>query len=181
MPSAKAVCVTGMPGCGKEEFLKIAAEVGLPIIRMGDVVREEARKRGISLTDMGVGGMANEEREIHGADIWARRTLEQISNDRVVIDGVRSPAEVEAFREAFGGCLIVVAIHASPRTRYERISSRRRKDDIATEEQLRSRDQRELRWGLGKVIALADYMIVNEGSLEDFRKEARDVLRRVFG
>lgn len=181
MSATRAVCVTGMPGCGKEEFVKVALQEGLPVIRMGDVVREEARRRGIFLTDEGVGGMAKEERRIHGPDIWALRTLERIKSERVVIDGVRSLAEVEAFRKAFADCLIIVAVHASPRTRYARIASRRRRDDIATEEEFRVRDERELRWGLGQVIALADYMIVNEGSLEEFHRKAREVLKRVFG
>lgn len=161
--------------------MKIASRMGLPVIRMGDVVREEASRRGISLTDEGVGGMAHEERQVHGPDIWARRTLERVSTDRVVIDGVRSPDEVNAFREAFADHLCIVAVHASPGTRYRRISRRGRKDDVVTEEQLRLRDQRELRWGLGKVIALADYMIVNEGSLDDFIGETQEVLRKIFG
>jgi dephospho-CoA kinase len=181
MPSRKAICVTGMPGCGKEEFLKIASQAGLPVVRMGDVVREEASRRGISLTDEGVGGMAHQERQVHGPDIWARRTLERISDQNVVIDGVRSPAEVDTFRAAFGGRVTVVAVHASPRTRYKRISSRGRSDDVLTEEEMKVRDGRELKWGLGKVIALADYMIVNEGSLRDFKREAEEVLRKVLG
>lgn len=181
MPSRKALCITGMPGCGKEEFIKIASKAGLPIIRMGDVVREEASRRGIPTTDEGVGGMAHEERRKHGPDIWAKRTLKRVSFDQVVIDGVRSLYEVQAFRKAFGNGLVIVAVHASPRTRYERISNRRREDDVLTAEQFKARDERELGWGLGDVIALADYMIVNEGSLEEFEREAKRVLNEVFG
>ncbi len=39
------VCVTGMPGCGKEEVARIAERMGFSVVRMGDVVREEAARR----------------------------------------------------------------------------------------------------------------------------------------
>lgn len=177
----RALCITGMPGCGKEEVLKVAVEGGYAVVRMGDVVRAEAARRGLPATDAGVGGMAHEERERHGPAVWARRTLAEATADDLVIDGIRSLHEVAYFREAFGEALTVVAVHASPRTRHRRIARRQRRDDAETEEALRRRDERELAWGLGQVIALADRMIVNEGSLEDLRKGAGRLLQEVFG
>jgi len=38
-----------------------------------------------------------------------------------------------------------------------------------------------LSWGLGDVIATADVMLVNEGTLEDFRRQARAALGRLHG
>ncbi|MFQ5552343.1 MAG: AAA family ATPase [Thermoplasmata archaeon] len=180
MGGGKALCVTGMPGSGKEAFLAIATKRGLPIIRMGDVVRQEAARRGIDFTDVGVGGMADREREEHGRDIWAQRTLERIETDRVVIDGLRSLEELDAFTRRFTDGVVLVAVHASQGTRYRRIAQRARQDDIDSEVAFRTRDRRELRWGLGGLIALADEMVVNEGDLEAFRAEARAILERVF-
>ncbi len=125
--------------------------------------------------------MAHEERERHGPEVWARRTLEQTLADDLVIDGVRSLDEVAYFRKATGDALTVVAVHASPRTRHARIAERQRRDDAVTEHELRRRDERELSWGLGRVIVLADRMIVNEGSLEDLRARAGRLLQEVFG
>ncbi len=181
MGTARALCITGMPGCGKEEFLQVASKAGHNVIRMGDVVREEAARRGIAATDEGIGGMAHREREIHGSEVWAVRTLELVEVDQVVIDGIRSLEEVTFFRKAFGDAIAVVAVHASPQTRFNRIRGRAREDDIESEREFQIRDQRELEWGLGQVIALADHVIVNEGGLEGFRKEAKRVLRLVFG
>lgn len=177
----RALCITGMPGCGKEEVLQVAAEGGFAVVRMGDVVRAEAARRGIPATDAGVGGMADEERRLHGPAVWARRTLEAVQADEIVIDGVRSLHEVVHFQKAFGEGLTVVAIHASPRTRHRRIAERAREDDALTEEDLRQRDERELSWGLGHVIAMADRMIVNEGNLEALQSQARALLQEIFG
>src|SRR5437016_13319431 len=94
-----------MPGCGKEEVLVVAKNLGFSIVRMGDVVREEAQRRGLPITDATVGGMAHAERESHGFGIWAERRLPRILGERVVVDGLRGRAELEVFRKAFGEAL----------------------------------------------------------------------------
>jgi len=177
----RVVCLTGMPGCGKEEALAVAQTLGFAVVRMGDVVREEALRRGLPISDTTVGGMAHAERQIQGMGVWAERTLSRISGERVLVDGLRGRAELEVFRNSFGDDLSVVAVHASPRTRYERMLRRRRTDDAGSIEAFRARDLRELSWGLGDVIATADVMLVNEGTLEEFRRQARTALGRLHG
>ncbi|TLZ47003.1 MAG: flagellar hook-basal body complex protein FliE [Methanobacteriota archaeon] len=177
----RVVCLTGMPGCGKEEALAVAQSLGFSIIRMGDVVREEANRRGLPITDAAVGGMANAERQTHGLGVWAERTLPRIRGDRVFVDGLRGRAELEVFRKAFGDDLVVVAVHASPKTRYDRMLRRQRRDDAASPEAFHARDVRELGWGLGDAIAMADIMLVNEGTLEEFRRQAKAALERLHG
>jgi dephospho-CoA kinase len=180
-PSVRVVCVTGMPGCGKEEVLAVAQKIGFSIVRMGDVVREEAVHRGLPITDAAVGGMAHAERQAHGLGVWAERTLPRIQGERVLVDGLRGRAELDVFRGAFGDALSVVAVHASPKTRYERMMRRRRTDDAGSMDAFQARDLRELSWGLGDVIATADVMVVNEGTLEEFRRQARAALERLHG
>ncbi len=177
----KVLCVTGMPGCGKEEFLKVAGEHGFTVVRMGDVVREEGRKRGIGASDEAIGGFAHSEREAHGYGVWAERTLPRVRGERVVIDGLRGSKELEAFRRALGESVEVVAIHAAPKVRFARLQGRSRSDAPASWEEFLVRDARELRWGLGDVIATADHMVVNEGDLGAFRAIARAVLEGVLG
>ena len=170
------ICVTGMPGCGKEEFVRVAAERGLAVVRMGDVVREEAKRRDLKFSDDSVGGMAHEERVRHGFGVWAERTVSFIQDKATVIDGIRGREEVEVYRRTWGDRLVVVAIHASPATRYARIRKRRRGDDVLSKEEFQRREERELGWGLAEVIATADHLIVNEGDLAYMRKESGRVL-----
>jgi hypothetical protein len=42
--------------------------------------------------------------------------------------------------------------------------------------ELNGRDERELSWGIGRVISLADYMIVNDGTLDEFKTKAREFI-----
>ena len=170
-----------MPAAGKEEFQKVAAAEGYVIVRMGDVVRGEARRRGLPITDAAVGGMAHTEREKHGAAIWAERTIPHARAERVCIDGLRSAAELATFRNAFGRGLVVFAVTAPPEMRWQRVQRRRRADDATSWGEFLRRDARERGWGLEEVIAAADVRIVNEGTLEEFYEHVRRALRKIDG
>lgn len=173
------VLVTGMPGSGKSVVSEVARELGIPVYTMGDVVREETLKRFGSITPELMVETSKKLREEHGEEVVAVRTAEKILRENphatiVLVDGVRSPIEVDVFRRF--GDVIVIAVHASPRTRYERLRKRGRPGDPIVYEDFARRDLTELSFGLGNVIALADYMIVNEGSIDEARELARRVL-----
>src|SRR4030066_1423281 len=104
----KILVTTGMPGSGKEEFLKCCESRKAKIIRMGDIVREKAKEFGLDASDSSVGALANDERKRYGMDIWAKRTIPFVGGDLVVIDGTRGPAEIQGFKHAFGENLKVV-------------------------------------------------------------------------
>ncbi len=171
----KVIAFTGLPGSGKSEAVNVAKEMGIKVVRMGDEIRKEARKMGLELNDKNLGKIADEMRREHGMDIWARRCLPEIKNDMVIIDGIRNIEEVELFRQHIKN-FILIAIHASPNTRYERMMKRGREDDSLSEEDLKERDERELRWGIGNVVAMADIVVANEGSLDEFRKKIKKIL-----
>ncbi len=166
---------TGMPGSGKTACAKFAAARNIPVVRMGDLVWAEVKSCGLELTDLNVGTLATSERQEHGYGIWAARTVpvveEKHSNSTaVIIDGIRGDAELKVFQERFGARFVNVALHSNPKIRYERIvKGRQRADDVMSEDEFRARDERELSWGIGNAIALADHMIVNEGTLEDLK------------
>ena len=176
----KAIAFTGMPGAGKTEAVNVAKEMGIEIISMGDEVREEARRRDLEINDENLGRIASEMREKYGMDIWARRCLKRIVEEMkgreiLVIDGIRNIEEVETFKKSIKD-FILVAIHASPSIRYERLMKRGREDDSSKLEDLKKRERREMAWGIGNVIAMADIVIINEGSKEEFRKKIREIL-----
>jgi dephospho-CoA kinase len=176
----KVIVLTGMPGAGKEEFVKVAVETGYGVIRMGDVVREEAGRRQIMMDDRGVGGFANQEREAHGPGIWAERCLQALGKEDTVIDGSRSLEELYVFRRSLGEGLRLVAIHSSPGQRFLRLQKRARYDAPHDREAFMERDKRELGWGIGSLIAMADVMLVNESDLEHFRAIAAEELGRAW-
>jgi len=170
-----------MPGSGKSVFSEAARALGIPVVSMGDVVRLEAVKRGLSQDAKTIAQLAKTLREEGGACAVAKLTLERTPPAPVVvIDGVRSLDEVEFFRRAFEKVL-VLAIHSSPRTRFTRLMARCREDDPKRWEEFVERDRRELAMGVGEVIALSDYVLANEGlSREEFLRLCKEWLNRVL-
>lgn len=172
MIDMRVLLIAGMPGAGKEELLNVARSMGIPFLRMGDIVREYHATSG---TDLSVGTFANAQREELGKDIWAKRALERMKGDLFLVDGCRSMDEVRSYRD-LGGDVLVVGISAPPKARYERLVKRGRDDAPRSIEEFDARDSREMGWGLSDVLALADIMIVNDSDLESFKLKAAIVL-----
>lgn len=170
----RIILVAGMPGSGKEELLTVARGMGLPFLRMGDLVREayaESHPEGMT-----TGQFADSEREVHGRDVWARRALERMDGETFLVDGCRSMDEVDAYR-SLGEEVLILGIHAPPAARYDRLVRRGRDDAPRNRGEFEARDAREMGWGLSDVMALADVMIVNDGPLGVFRARSAEVLR----
>jgi len=175
--------VTGMPGSGKDVVREVFRELGFPIVVMGDEVRAEAERRGLPFTPENLGKIMLQLRAEEGVGVLAKRCLPKIkalNSQVVVIDGIRSLDEVAEYKNVYPD-LRIVAVHASPKTRFERLVKRNRSDDPKDWKTFNERDMRELSVGLGNVIATADVMSVNEGTLKDFRQRIRQLLNQEFG
>ncbi|MEZ0290850.1 MAG: AAA family ATPase [Sulfolobales archaeon] len=180
-----AILITGLPGSGKSIVSTVARECGLPVYTMGDIVREEILRRGLQASPQVFRRVSIILREELGLDAIAKLTLDKICrsvdprSEYIVIDGVRSLDEVRFFKRHFKEC-IILAIHASPQTRFSRLSKRGREDDPRDWSEFESRDLQELSLGIGSVIALADIVLLNEEvGLEEFKVLSRRVIERI--
>jgi dephospho-CoA kinase len=175
------VGLAGMPGAGKSVVVNVARAGGYGVIVMGDEVRDEARRRGLEPTPENLGRIMLELRRLEGETAIAKRCVPKIlakAEGKVIVDGIRSLAEVEEFKRHFPK-FALIAVHASPETRFKRLFHRQRSDDPKNWEIFHERDMRELSVGLGNVIAMAEHIIVNEESLETAKKQAATILKRI--
>ncbi len=183
MKEKVVIGVAGMPGAGKATVRRIIQRMGCSAVVMGDVVREEARRRGLEPTPNNLGRIMLRLREEEGPAVVAQRCIPKIMEARedvVLIDGIRSLHEVEEFKRHFPN-FTLIAVYASPEERFRRLFKRGRSDDPRTWETFLERDRRELSVGLGDVIANADHMIVNEGKRKRLKEEVQRVLKELIG
>ncbi|OYT29766.1 MAG: dephospho-CoA kinase [Thermofilum sp. ex4484_82] len=182
MNSVRLILLTGMPGAGKSLVSKGAELLEIPVLTMGDIVREETEKRKLKPTPENTGLVAKKLREEYGKDIIAKLIFKKILNQKyevVLIDGLRSLYELDFFKKSAKD-ITLIAIHASPKTRFQRLRNRNREDDPKTWEEFCNRDRRELEFGIGSVIALADIMIVNENiSKNELLEKVCKILKEV--
>jgi dephospho-CoA kinase len=152
-----------MPGSGKSTAAQALAARGWRHVVMGDVVREETRRRGLVPDSKNTGEVMKQLRKERGDAAVAELCLEAIrkaGSDRVVVDGIRSMSEVETFRKS--AKVILIVVHASQRRRLALLKERGRSDDPLCYEMFLEREERELGVGIGDAIALADEMVSNE-------------------
>ncbi len=176
----KVVAISGMPGAGKGVAAEAAKQLGFEVLVLGDVIREETERRGLEPTPKNMGNVMLEVRATQGLAAVAKRLLPKIDASKsstVLVEGIRSLHELAELRSKFE--VVNVAIHASPKTRLQRLVSRNRSDDPKTWDTFCDRDARELDVGLGHVIALADLVLINEGTIEELQSTFKDLLTKL--
>jgi dephospho-CoA kinase len=98
------------------------------------------------------------------------------SSSNIVIDGIRSIAEVEVLKKV--GHVRLLAIHASQDTRFKHLKERARADAPSSGNEFAGRDKRELSVGLSEAIALANEMISNNDlTLEQLKLCAYNIVK----
>jgi len=178
----KLIAFVGMPASGKSEAAAIAKKLGIPVVNMGDVVREETARRALPPTDENIGGTGTALRNEEGMDVIAKRSVPKIRAIRskvVVVDGIRNIHEIEYYKKEFGNDFKLIAIKTPFNIRFERVKKRARSDDMNSMEELKRRDEREKGWGLNRAIEKADINSDNTGTIEEFRKKMEQLLGNI--
>ena len=169
-----------MPGAGKSSVASFLKEKGFVVMTMGDVVREEAKRQGLEPTDINLGKMMLKLRQDLGPGAVGHIVLQKLARDgsssNVVIDGIRSIAEVEVLKKV--GHVRLLAIHASQDTRFKHLMERARADAPSSGNEFAGRDKRELSVGVSEAIALANEMISNNDlTLEQLKLCAYNIVK----
>jgi len=175
----KIIGITGLPGSGKGELVKVAREMKLSVISMGDQLKREAMKHGIMEKD--IMNFAYEIRKKYGSHIVAKLVIESALNqglDMFVVDGLRSIEELNYFK-SFSN-IKLIAVLSPPLVRFERLKARGRQDDPRNLEEFFKRDEKEISLGICRLILYADHFLLNDSTLEDFREKCKIKLKEVI-
>jgi dephospho-CoA kinase len=175
----QVVSIVGMAGSGKSEVARVFEKNGYKKVRFGDITDEEVQKRGLELNEENERRVRQQLRQEHGMAAYAILNLPRIDallkSSNVVVDGLYSWEEYTLLKGRYGDNLYLVAVWASPMTRYDRLARRRVRP--LTVEEAAGRDVAELEnTNKGGPIAMADFTIINESSLRDLEKETEKVL-----
>ena len=163
-----------MAGSGKSEVARVFESRGFIKVRFGDITDIEVERRGLELNETNERLVREQLRLEHGMSAYAKLSLPRIDSGlksgNVVVDGLYSWEEYLLLRDYYRESLAVVAVWASPGTRHLRLTQRPVRP--LTLQEARSRDTDEIeKANKGGPIALADFTILNESSLEALEEE----------
>jgi len=168
-----------MAGAGKSEVAHLFARKGFVRIRFGDVTDDEVSKRGLVLNEANERSVRELLRKEHGMAAYAELNLPRIETalktSGVVIDGLYSWEEYIHLKDHFGEDMCLVAVWASPATRYARLG--RRRERPLTPEEAAGRDRAEIEnLNKGGPIAVADFLVINESGLDDLARQTERII-----
>lgn len=182
--ATKAIALVGMCGAGKSIVAEYLRSKNWTYIRFGQVTIDELDRRNLAINEQNERSVREELRTRGGMGIFARMLWPQVQKALkagcVVIDGLYSWSEYKILKEQLGNRLFVVAVTAARETRYARLIGRSirplswedaEQRDIAEIENLEK----------GGPIAIADFTLLNDSSIEQLHNSVAEVLRRVLG
>ena len=167
------LAVVGLPGSGKSEVTKYLIEkTKAPKVHFGEVVTiDEMHRRGLERTQANERIIRESLREELGMAAMAIKSEAKIraafeQSSLVILESLYSWEEFLFVREKFGDPMII-NVFASPKLRYQRLVEREHRG-LASLEEAKERDFAQITFlNQGGPIAIADYTIINNGSLED--------------
>ena len=141
------------------------------------IILEEIYKQQLPDTRAQMRLTANELRARHGNDFLVTQALARIERDgveRAIVESLRATAEAETLKRSGG---ILLAVDADQQLRYKRVQARRSETDRVTFEQFAAHELLEKNdpdpHGMqkGQVMEMADYTIMNDGTVEDLYQQ----------
>lgn len=182
----KILAIVGMSGSGKSVVVDHLTNLGLPKIYFGGMIYKEMEKRGIERTADGESEKHFREmiRETEGKDWVVRQVIESTKNliaagqKRIVLDGLYTWTEYKILKKEFPGQMTVLAVVVDKSIRYKRVAKRPERPFNAEEIQERDRSEIE-NLEKGGPIAMADYYLLNNGSVEELEKDVDEVLKKI--
>ena len=168
------LAAVGKNGTGKDYFLEyVAKKYNLPMISIGDVVRELAAKDGLELVRENLHKTSKKYMDEFGQTFFPEQIVKKIKESGspvYLVSGIRPLSDVKFLKEAFGDQFILVDVVISEDTvRYERMLARGSDRDGNSIEKLQDYDTGEEKlFHTSETEKMADYVIKNDGTVEDF-------------
>lgn len=175
-PHAKIIALVGLAGSGKSSAVEYLTEKGFPKIYFGGVIYKAMDEAGIEKTWDNQQQFREEIRRREGKDFVIKHVIKNIHDlinagqNKIVLDGLYTWSEYKFLKHEFPGQVVVIAIVTPKYLRYQRMAKR-----IERPMQPHEVDQRD--WSeienleKGGPIAIADYFIINDGSLEQLHQK----------
>ena len=178
------VGITGTDGAGKGTVVEFLKAKGFTHYSSRDFLITEIEKQNLEVNRNQMRLVANELRATYGDEFIARRAYELIDKDDIsdaVVESIRAVAEAKYIKERGG---VLLAVDADVKIRFKRVQGRRSVSDkvsfeeFVAHEEIEKIDPAPHGMQKAKVIEMADFTIINNGSFKELEKQSEVFLNR---
>ncbi len=175
------IAIVGMAGSGKSLACNFFEEKGYKNVYFGGVIYDKMHENNIEITPDSQKEFRENLRKKYGMGVVAMLLLDKIAelykNNNVVLDGLYSWDEYKILKDKFPQ-LKLISIIADKDIRYKRIASR--KDRPFSTDDIIKRDISEIENSAkGGPIAYADFYILNNKGLDEYKIQLIDVITKI--
>ena len=178
------IAVIGLSGCGKSEVVNYLLKKGNFFrVYFGDVTFDEMKRRNLKINENNERQIREEIRARYGMGAYAKLSLPKIhklvqKGKDVLIESLYSWEEYLVIKDNYPET-VFLAVYASPKTRYQRLSGR--KDRPLNPEEAESRDHAQIE-NLHQAgpITMADYTLINESSLKNLHNQIEGAMKEIY-
>ncbi len=175
--------LTGTLSSGKDQVSEYLMTKGLKHYSLSVILREIAEERGIEKTRDNLRDLGNDVAHEKGPDSLAREALSRIGDVKegnFIISAIRKSEEVKLLKQRPD--FLFIAVDADPTLRWERSQKRAREGEHKqTFEEFMNKEKAETSGNnvqrLDICISMADYKVMNNGTIEDLNKKIDEILK----
>lgn len=176
------VAFVGLAGSGKSSAVEYLTRKGYPKVYFGGILYKAMNDAGVDITWESQDVFREEIRAKEGKDFVVKRAIKEVHSlldagqRHITLDGLYTWSEYRTLKHAFPGSLTVIAVVTPKHMRYRRMANRPERPMQAHE--IDQRDWSEIEnLEKGGPIAIADYFVHNDSSMEHLQTQIDDVLR----
>jgi len=177
--------ITGTLASGKGTVVDFLVEKGFKHYSVRYFLTEEIKKRGLPINRDSMVAVGNQLRELNHPGYIVEQIYEKAktAGGDCIIESIRTPGEIDTLKEK--GDFYLIAVDADINKRYERSLSRQSETDRTNFEEFLRNEKREMfsedpnKQNLSKCISLANFVIMNNGTIEELKEQVNDILSKL--
>ena len=178
--------ITGTLGAGKGTVVEyLLKQKNFLHFSVRGFLREELERRKMPVNRDTLTAIANSLRAKHGPSYIIEQLILKAkqTGKNCVIESIRTPGEIDSLREQEN--FFLLAVDADARLRYKRIRSRNSETDQVSYHRFMQNEEREMhstdpnKQNLSACIHVADFIIVNNGGIENLHQSIEDFLSAI--
>jgi dephospho-CoA kinase len=172
----------GRIGSGKDAVVDyLSDKYNLPSVSVGDMVREMAKEKKLSLARENLEQIASVSIHKHGKEFFMKRVVECMREKgwkQAGVTGIRTPDDVRYLKHEIGENFILFHVYIEDlHIRYKRLTRRGREGDPQSYDDFLEQDRKEEEtFHIKEAASMADYSLDNSGTLEDLHRQIDAIL-----